>query len=108
MNQRFTLKTAFVAYVEREGDTLEPGMLYARVASESTKPVWVRLSQGVTPNAAVVVYFDSRDAAINDARNFARCGSFVCITELQHTPFSEQSLQYIVNHLHLSGSLKVA
>lgn len=108
MNQRFQLQATFVAYVEREGDSFEPGMLYARVASSSTKPMWVRLSQGEGTKSAVAVYFESREAAIEDARNFTRCGNFVCITEIAYTPFSEQSLQYIINHLHQSGTLKVA
>lgn len=107
MIKPFKLNATFLAYVVSESDDLRPGMLYVRVAQDNAKPVWARLAQGETAKDIQVIYFDSRDAALDDARAFARC-RHICITDIELTPFSAESINYILNYLESKGKVKVA
>lgn len=99
---------SFVAHVVRIDDPTDQGILYVRLAHESHKSSWAKISKRRDEVAPDVVMFDSLQLALDDARAISRMGSYCCVTEIDHTPFSEQSVQMIADFLINAGFLKAA
>ncbi|SUE95884.1 Uncharacterised protein [Ectopseudomonas mendocina] len=98
----------FVAHVVKTNSADDQGIIYIRLIDQNLVKRWAKVSR-TTPGVRFdVVFFDSLQAALDDARTISRCGPYHCETDIKHTPFTDKSIQMIVEFLEDAGQLKVA
>ena len=98
----------FVAHVVKTNAQDDQGIIYIRLIDKKLAKRWAKISRSTPGVRFDVVFFDSLQAALDDARTISRCGPYHCETDIKYTPFTDKSIQMIVDFLEDAGQLKVA